>query len=177
MGYLPIIQAPAHHINTLNTVVAQSTEQEHVVLTVDEDLYPKKMQALRQLLLYQLSAHLDSVDVELEAELDSFGPSSNTEAISQMVDTLAYEGFHLPILDFVKVLKEAHPNAEFWWNYMKMVRILLYFTRTEHDGLWEFHLYAFRHMLPFFRYDHVNYAVWGTVYLAEMAKLPPDIPL
>ncbi len=31
-------------------------------------------------------------------------------------------------------------------------------------------------MLPFlFRYDHVNYARWGTVYLAEMSVLPPDV--
>ena len=50
MGYLPSIQAPVHHIDTLNTVVkrvlhvAQSMEQEHVVLTVDEDLYPKLME-------------------------------------------------------------------------------------------------------------------------------------
>ena len=153
MGYLPIIQTPAHHIDTLNTVVkrvlhvAQSIEQEHVVLTVDEDLYPKLMelkwsadqhknilipclgglyiamnflgvlvrpmeesglcelwveydvlganaaqnvisgkdyaramrthkltlQTLWQLLFPQLSAHLDSVDVELMAELDSLG--------------------------------------------------------------------------------------------------------
>ena len=185
--------------------VAQSIEQEHVVLTVDEDLYPKLMeqkwsvdqykdilipclgglyiamnflgvlvrpmeesglcelwveydvlganaaqnvisgkdyaramrthkltlQTLWQLLFPQLSAHLDSVDVELRAELDSLGPSSDTEAISQMVDTLASERFHQPILNFVKVLKEEHPNAEFWWNYMEMVSILLYFTRAQ----------------------------------------------
>ena len=93
-----------------------------------------------------------------------------------MVDTLASERFHQPILDFVKVLKEEHPNAEFWWNYMEKVSILLYFTRAQRAGLWELHLYAFWHMLPcFFRYDHVNYARWGTVYLDEMAKLPPDI--
>ena len=134
------------------------------------------LQALWQLLLPQLSAHLDSVDVELRAELDSLGKSSDTEAISQMVDTLASERFQQPILDFVKVLKEEDPNAEFWWNYMEMVSILLYFTRAQRDGLWELHLYAFWHMLPFFfRYDHVNCARWGTVYLAEMAKLPPDI--
>ena len=45
VGYLPIIQAPAHDIDTLNTVVrralhvAQLMEQEHLVLTVDEGLY------------------------------------------------------------------------------------------------------------------------------------------
>ena len=50
VGYLPIIQAPAHELDTLNTVVmrvmhvSQSMEQEHVVLTVDEALYPKLME-------------------------------------------------------------------------------------------------------------------------------------
>jgi len=28
-----------------------------------------------------------------------------------------------------------------------------------------------------FRYDHVNYARWGTVYLAEMSVLPPEVLL
>ena len=40
--YLPIIQAPAHELDKLNTVVmhvAESLQQEHVVLTVDETLY------------------------------------------------------------------------------------------------------------------------------------------
>ena len=72
------------------------------------------LQTLWQLLLPQLSAHLDSVDVELRAELDSLGPSSDTGAISQMVDTLASERLHQPILNFVKVLKEEDPNVEFW---------------------------------------------------------------
>ena len=31
-------------------------------------------------------------------------------------------------------------------------------------------------MLPLLlRYDHVNYARWGTVYLAEMWVLPPEV--
>jgi len=87
------------------------------------------LQASWQLVLPQLSAHLDCVDVELRAELDSLGKWSDTEVISQMVDTLASERFHQPILDFVKVLKED-TNAEFWWNYMEMVSILLYFTKA-----------------------------------------------
>lgn len=50
IGYLPIVQAPANDIDTLNTVVmrvlhvAKSLQQEHVVLTVDEGLYPKLME-------------------------------------------------------------------------------------------------------------------------------------
>ena len=36
--------------------------------------------------------------------------------------------------------------------------------------------FSFRKMLPFFfRYDHTNSARWGTVYLAEMNRLPEEI--
>ena len=48
--YLPIVQAPASELDTLNTVmkrvihVANSMEQQHVVLTVDEALFPKLME-------------------------------------------------------------------------------------------------------------------------------------
>lgn len=50
VGYLPIIQAPAHDIDTLNTVVqralhiTQALNQKHIVLTVDEALFPKLME-------------------------------------------------------------------------------------------------------------------------------------
>ena len=39
--YLTIVQAPAHHIDTLNTVVKRVL---HVAQSVDEDLYPKLME-------------------------------------------------------------------------------------------------------------------------------------
>ena len=50
VGYLPIVQAPASELDTLNTVVrrvlhvAKSLRQQHVVLTVDEALYPKLLE-------------------------------------------------------------------------------------------------------------------------------------
>ena len=46
VGYMPIILAPAHDVDTLNTVVqriievAESFNQKHVVLTVDQALFP-----------------------------------------------------------------------------------------------------------------------------------------
>ena len=49
-GYLPIIQAPANDLDTLNTVVrrilhiAESLGQKVLVLTVDEGLFPKLME-------------------------------------------------------------------------------------------------------------------------------------
>ena len=59
---------------------------------------------------------------------------------------------------------------------MNIVSILLCFTTAYRDGLWDLHLYAFSLMLPvFFRYDHINYARWGSVYLAEMSDLPSEV--
>ena len=57
-----------------------------------------------------------------------------------------------------------------------MVSTLLMFTRTERDGIWDLYLYAFRCMLPwFFRYDNINYARWGAVYVADTPQLPAAI--
>ena len=50
VGYLPIIQSPAYELDTMNTIikrvlhVAKSMEQQHVVLMVDEALYPKLLE-------------------------------------------------------------------------------------------------------------------------------------
>ncbi|KAL2095499.1 hypothetical protein ACEWY4_010218 [Coilia grayii] len=50
IGYMPIVQAPAHELDTLNTVIqrcrhiATALGQQHVVLTVDEALYCKLME-------------------------------------------------------------------------------------------------------------------------------------
>ena len=50
IGYMPIIQAPAHDLDTLNTVVlrckhvARERGQHHVVITVDEALFCKLME-------------------------------------------------------------------------------------------------------------------------------------
>ena len=56
-----------------------------------------------------------------------------------------------------------------------------YCVSPEHnvmDHAWDLYLYAFKRMLPFFfRYDHVNYARWGSVYIAEMSDLPPEVLL
>ena len=59
---------------------------------------------------------------------------------------------------------------------MEMVQILLLFIRAQRDGIWKLHIYAFQRMLPLFmRYDHTNYARWGTIYLNEMHQLPAKI--
>lgn len=117
-------------------------------------------------------------DVTLRAELADLCQSIDADHIAQMVDKLIKDRFQQPMKEFSASLAVDNPNAAFWWDYMTMVSILLCFTRAQRDGLWDLHLYALKCMLPFFfRYDHINYARWGTVYLAEMSALPPEILL
>jgi len=136
------------------------------------------LQALWQLLLPQLYTYLDGVDVALKAELSDVCTSIDADHIAQMVDKLTTNRFLQAMKEFPAALAVDDPNAEFWWDYMTMVSILLCFTRAQRDGSWNRHLYALKRMLPFlFRYDRVNYARWGTVYLAEMSVLPPEVLL
>ena len=93
-----------------------------------------------------------------------------------MVDKLTTGSFRDVMKGFAAALVVVHPNAEFWWYYITMVSILLCFIREQLDGSWDLHLYAFKRMLSFlFRYGHVNYAIWVTVYLADMSVLPPEV--
>ena len=57
-----------------------------------------------------------------------------------------------------------------------MVSVLLQFTRAQREGIWELHLHSFTLMLPYFmRYDPLNYARLGPVYVAEMQQLPQPV--
>ena len=67
-------------------------------------------------------------------------------------------------------------NFIYWWNYLNMVSRLLSFIRAQQQGLWGLHLETFCEMLPYFhRYDHINYARWGCVHLAQMNQLPLEV--
>ena len=64
---MPIVLAPAHDVNTLNTVVqrimqvAESFNQKHVVLTVDQALFPLLME-----LKWTLPDYKDTLIPDLE---------------------------------------------------------------------------------------------------------------
>ena len=87
---------------------------------------------------------------------------------------LASAKFHNPMVAFAK---ERDTNFQYWWQYMDMVCILLlHFIRVQQDGIWELHLCTFQQMLLYFhRYDPMNYARCGCIYLAEMDKLPDEV--
>ena len=135
------------------------------------------LQALRQLLLPHLYTYLDGVDVALIAALSEVCTSIDADHIAQMVDKLTTGSFRSAMEGFAAAVVVENPNAEFWWEYMTAVSILICFIGAQLGGSCDIHLYAFKRMLTFlFRYDHVNYARWGTLYLAEMSVLPPEPP-
>lgn len=251
VGYMPIVQAPAHELDTLNTVVqrckhvATALGQNYIVLTVDEALFGKLLelkwtkeeysgclvvrlgglhtslnflkvigqhmqssglldvwvesqalgprtaeqvlagksyargmrahkltvQALWRILMPQLQQFIQQEDPQLHSEIQDKSSSDNWQALVTLLATPRFR----EVMDRF-VASNENPNFRYWWEYMKMVEILLQFTRAQRDGNWELHLCAFRSMLPFFmRYNHTNYARWGTIYLNEMHQLPPEV--
>ena len=92
---------------------------------------------------------MDGIDVTLRAELSEVCTSIDADHIAQMVDKLTTGSFRDAMKVFPAVRVVENPNAEFWWDYMTMVSILLCFTRAQRDGSWDLHLYAFKRMLPF----------------------------
>ncbi len=106
VGFLPIIQAHAHDIDTLNTVVqrllkiTKTLKQNHIVLTVDEALFPGLMELkwskYKDILIPRIGGlhtsmnflrvigqHMDSsgiVDVWLESEV--LGPNVPDQIMS-----------------------------------------------------------------------------------------------
>ena len=92
-----------------------------------------------------------------------------------LISILESEEFTSVINAFV-ASKGNDINFRYWWSYMQMVQILLLFIRAQRDGVWNLHIHAFQRMLPLFmRYDHTNYARWGTIYLNEMHQLPAEV--
>ena len=71
----------------------------------------------------------------------------------------------------IKAFDAAHhdnPSFCYWRQYMKLVSILLRFTRAIREGKWDLYLSSFSEMLPYFAaFDHSNYARWGVIFLAH----------
>jgi len=68
-------------------------------------------------------------------------------------------------------------NYAFWSSYLRLIEILLCFIKAQRTGNWLMHVEAFAAMLPWMAvYDHLNYARWGPVYLADMKTLDLTAP-
>ena len=127
------------------------------------------LQALWRLLMPILLSFVEQVDDNCYSFLLRMAadPQNTTELISYLQQDI----FKNILNDFVES-RCNDVNFCFWWQYMDKVSILLQYTRAQSDGIWELHLHSFNLMLPYFkRYDHLNYARWVPVYLAEMIDL------
>ena len=114
-------------------------------------------------------------DKECHDEVAATAADDYPESIPELITSLKEKRFHKLLKDFVES-ESNDVNFVFWWCYMDMISILLQFTRAQRDGIWDLHLHSFSLMLPYFmRYDHLNYARWGPVYLAEMHQLPEPV--
>ena len=70
-----------------------------------------------------------------------------------------------------------HPTFCYWRQCMKLVSILLMFTRAIREVKWDLYLSSFSDMLPYFAaFDHSNYTTWGVILLADMKMLPQTAP-
>ena len=125
------------------------------------------LQALWQILVPSLLAlckehdrkHHDDIALLIDDKSDN---------IVKLLSLLAEERFQSVLSSFID-MRSKDVNFDFWWNYMRMVEIQQLFIRAQRDGNWDLHIYSFQLMLPYFmRYDHMNYARWGTVYLDEI---------
>jgi len=133
------------------------------------------LQALWRIVAPTFLVFVAEMDKECHDQLSKMAVDANPEQIPEMITFLMQEQFNKLMKDFVDS-KSEDVNFIFWWRYMDMVSILLQFTRAQREGLWDLHLHSFSQMLPYFRrYDHLNYARWGPVYLAEMHQLPDPV--
>lgn len=123
-----------------------------------------------RMLITQLLSFLEDRNPDLKELLDK----TKNGPVEDLVTLLASKEFEA--ITEAYVAANDNPNFRFWWGYMQMVYILLLFTRAQRDGIWDLHLCAFQRMLPYFiRYNHINYARWGTIYLNEMHQLPQHV--
>ena len=80
----------------------------------------------------------------------------------------------------IKAIDAAHhdnPTFCYWRQYVKLVSILLRFTRAIREGKWDLYLSSFSEMLAYFAaFDHSNYTRWGVIFLADMKMLPLTAP-
>ncbi len=130
------------------------------------------LQAMWRILMPQL---LDFIGEKIFSCKKMLEESMQEKNLSKLISILESKNF-IDVLDGFVASKESDGNFRFCWSYMEMVQILLQFIRAQRDGMWKLHIYAFQRMLPLFmRYDHTNYARWGTIYLNEMHQLPAEI--
>jgi len=129
------------------------------------------LQVLWKIIMPKLKDQIGHTNPQLMQDIKGKTSDGDLDTLISLLET---DEFRDAMTVFIN--SKDNVNFQFWWSYIQMVHTLLLFTRAQRDGNWEVHLYAFQSMLPLFmRYDHTNYAQWGTIYVNEMHQLPPEV--
>ena len=89
------------------------------------------LQALWRLLVPKLLIFIKATDQGLEKDLQDGLSNDGTDVLLRLCVS---PHFSNAMDSFVS--SNDNPNFQFWWTYMKMVKILLLFTRAHREGLW-----------------------------------------
>ena len=136
--------------------------------------HKQSIQALWRILISKFFKELAQINNDLYESICSI--QGDCDKIAGLVAMIQGDTYQKIFAEFIESECEKNANFHFWWGYMEMVSILLMFTRAQREGNWDLHIASFVRMVPFFyRYDHQNYARWGTIYIAEMKQLPDEV--
>eukprot|EP00112_Aurelia_sp_Birch-Aquarium-sp1_P026470 Seg940.1 transcript_id=Seg940.1/GoldUCD/mRNA.D3Y31 product="hypothetical protein" protein_id=Seg940.1/GoldUCD/D3Y31 len=136
--------------------------------------HKQSIQALWRILIPKFFKELAQINNDLYESICSI--QGDCDKIAGLVAMIQGDTYKKIFAEFIESECEKNVNFHFWWGYMEMVSILLMFTRAQREGNWDLYIASFVRMVPFFyRYDHQNYARWGTIYIAEMKQLPDEV--
>lgn len=130
-------------------------------------------QAMWRILIPRLLSFIQQRSDDLHSILTEGG--NDVENLAAIVKS---EEFSSIMTEFVKHESSQNNNFKFWWTYVDSVSTLLLFTRSIRDGTWDLYLYSLKSMIPLMeRYNHRNYVISVTIFIAQMNQLPDGVKL
>lgn len=130
-------------------------------------------QAMWRILLPRLLSFIQHISDDLHSML-----TENGNDVENLVTIVKSEKFSSILTEFVKHESSQNNNFKFWWTYVDSVSTLLLFTRSIRDGKWDLYLYSLKSMIHLMeRYNHRNYVISVTIFIAQMNQLPNGVKL
>ena len=80
--------------------------------------------------LPQLLTNIGECDKDLKESLDKCAQSHAPGNFERMCDLLSSDCYSALLASFIAAKKESNPSFQCWWQYTKMVCIILCFTRA-----------------------------------------------
>ena len=142
-------------------------------------LYKLFYEALMRLLLSDIDQTADKQSVSMIGQVSS-AETLNADFLSTVEES---EQFQIYLNGFIEIKnrfrskENVHSLQRFWMSFLDMMDTLLNTIYAVRRGNWDLLLESIRDIIPFFfAYDHINYARYTTVMLADMLSLPDKFP-